>query len=212
MDFSKPLGVEYRFVKNAVHSGQPARIVSGSRSFDTSADDLWEALTSPDRLPRWFLPVSGDLQLGGRYQLEGNAGGEITRCDPPKALEVTWECSGNVSWVHLTLESEDHGVRLTLEHIMLKDEESEAHWKKFGPGATGVGWDLSFIGLGMHLESGETIRQEESYAWMGSDEGKEFIRQCALAWGDAHIESGEEADVAGKMAEQTAKFYCGESD
>ena len=31
----------------------------------------------PERIPRWFLPVSGDLRLGGRYQLEGNAGGEV---------------------------------------------------------------------------------------------------------------------------------------
>ena len=31
--------------------------------------DLWEALTSAERIPRWFAPVSGDLRLGGRFQV-----------------------------------------------------------------------------------------------------------------------------------------------
>ena len=43
--------------------------------------------------------------------------------------------------------------RVYAEHTMLKDEASEAHWKQFGPGATGVGWDLGFVGMGLHLES-----------------------------------------------------------
>lgn len=39
---------------------------------------MWDACTDPERIPRWFLPISGDLRLNGRYQLEGNAGGAIT--------------------------------------------------------------------------------------------------------------------------------------
>ena len=31
-------------------------------------------------------PISGDLRLGGRYQLQGNAGGEILVCEPPQHL------------------------------------------------------------------------------------------------------------------------------
>ena len=56
----------------------PASAVSISRSFQTTVDDLWDAVTSFGRIPRWFLPVTGKLALGGRYQLEGNAGGTIT--------------------------------------------------------------------------------------------------------------------------------------
>ena len=44
---------------------------------------MWDAVTSAERIPRWFLPISGDLRLGGRYQLEGNAGGEVLECAPP---------------------------------------------------------------------------------------------------------------------------------
>lgn len=210
MEFSNPLGIEYRVVGDMEHLGQPARSVRGSRTFQTDSDDLWDALTNAERLPRWFLPISGELKMGGRYQLDGNAGGKITRCDPPVALEVTWEYGGNVSWVILRLEPDGDGTRLTLEHIMGQDETSEDHWKKYGPGATGVGWDLGFLGLGMHLATGETIEQKELYAWMATDPGKEFVRHCARAWGDAHVASGEPAENALSIAATTAAFYTGE--
>lgn len=210
MDFSNPLGITYRVVTELTHNGHPARAVSGSAIFDTDLEDLWDAVTNAERLPRWFLPISGDLQLGGRYQLEGHAGGEITRCEPPRTLDITWECGGNVSWIHLRLDDCDHGAKLTLEQIMLKDKDSEDHWRKYGPGATGVGWDLSFVGLSLHTRAGEAVPQDESHAWMASMAGKAFIRECSAAWGDAHIESGEGESIARGMAEQTEKFYCGE--
>lgn len=56
-----------------------------------------------DRFRRWFLPVSGDLRLGGRFQIEGNASGTIERCDPPKGFTATWEYGGSVSWIELSL-------------------------------------------------------------------------------------------------------------
>jgi uncharacterized protein YndB with AHSA1/START domain len=51
---------------------------------------VWDACTDPDRLNRGFLDVTGDLRLGGSYQLEGNAHGEILRCSPPRLLAVSW--------------------------------------------------------------------------------------------------------------------------
>jgi hypothetical protein len=49
-----------------------------------SADQVWDACTNPERIPHWFLPVSGDLRLHGRFHLQDNASGTIERCDPPK--------------------------------------------------------------------------------------------------------------------------------
>jgi uncharacterized protein YndB with AHSA1/START domain len=83
------VGAVVRDVLSREHEGRPARVVIATRSYDTTIEDLWDALTSAKRIPRWFLPVSGDLRLGGRYQFEGNAGGAITRCEPPRALSVT---------------------------------------------------------------------------------------------------------------------------
>ncbi len=210
MVYSNPLGIEYRVVKDAEHQGQAVRIVSGARTYDAEIEELWDAVTNADRIPRWFAPITGELKLGGRYQLEGNAGGKITRCDRPTAFDITWEYYGNVSWVTVRLETVSDGTRLTLEHLMGKDEASEEHWKKYGPGATGVGWELGFLGLGHHLQSGgEAIDEEENNKWMTSTEGLAFIRDCAKAWGEAHVRAGEDSATAEAMAEETATFYCG---
>src|SRR4051812_25995035 len=80
------IGAEFRQVVERKHEGGPARVVIAERTYHTTPDDLWDALTSAERIPRWFLPIEGDLKLGGRYQVKGNAGGSITRCDPPEAL------------------------------------------------------------------------------------------------------------------------------
>jgi uncharacterized protein YndB with AHSA1/START domain len=72
----------------------------------------------PERIPRWFLPVSGELRAGGRYQLEGNAGGTIERCDPPTGFSATWEFGGSVSWIEVRLTvTGNGGTRLELEHV-----------------------------------------------------------------------------------------------
>ncbi|HEX7241774.1 MAG TPA: SRPBCC domain-containing protein, partial [Longimicrobiaceae bacterium] len=103
IDIARQVGAVTRVVENRERDGRPARVIIATRTYDTTVDDLWDALTTPERIPRWFLPVSGDLRLGGRYQFEGNAGGEITGCVPPRHLAVTWEYGGDVSWVEVRL-------------------------------------------------------------------------------------------------------------
>ena len=209
MECSDPLGIENRVVSDAQRDGQPTRVVSGARTFATAPEVLWDAVTNLEKLACWFNPITGDLKLGGRYQLEGNAGGEIIRCERAEIFEVTWEFAENVSWLMVRLEPKGDGTRMTLEHTMTKDEASESHWNQYGPGATGVGWDLGFLGLGLYLNS-DTFDRKEAEAWSASEPGKEFIRHCAKAWGVSHISSGEEPDLANAMAEKTAKAYTGE--
>lgn len=115
-----------------------------------------------------------------------------------------------MSWVTVRLESDGDETHLTLEHIMLKDEAGEEHWHQYGPAATGVGWDLSFLGMALHLESHSGAIDREAVAtWMASDKGKSFMHQCADAWGAAHIAAGEQPDIAQAMATRTAEFYTG---
>lgn len=90
-DISNYLGTVERSVASLERNGKPARAVILSRCYDTGVEDLWDAVTNPERLPRWFLPVEGNLQQGGRYQLKGNAGGTITLCQAPDTLDLTWE-------------------------------------------------------------------------------------------------------------------------
>jgi uncharacterized protein YndB with AHSA1/START domain len=74
-----------------------------SRIYEAEIEELWDACTSAERIGRWLMPVSGELRVGGRYQLQGNAGGTIERCEPPRELRVSWEFGGDVSWVELRL-------------------------------------------------------------------------------------------------------------
>ena len=78
---------EVRAGRTAAGEGRQVRL---QRTYDAPIDDVWDALTNPERIGRWFLPISGDYRLGGNYQFEGNAGGEIVECARPNRLRVTW--------------------------------------------------------------------------------------------------------------------------
>ncbi len=77
---------------------KPASDVTLSRTFETTVDDIWDALANPERLSRWFTNVTGDLQLNGRYHVEANASGTITECEPQSHFALTWEFAGDISW------------------------------------------------------------------------------------------------------------------
>lgn len=139
--------------------------MSISQTCDATIDDFWDACTHPERIPRWFLPISGDLRVHGRYELEGNASGTIEHCDPPKSFSATWEYGGEVTWIEVRLSSEAGGTRFELEHTAHVDDE---RWAEFGPSATGIGWDMGLPGLTSHLASGETLDPRDSAAWMAS--------------------------------------------
>src|SRR5580765_41820 len=84
-------GLVMRQVRTGSRNGVPTKIAVARRTYATDRDDLWDAVTNAERIPRWFLPITGDLRVGGRYQFEGNAGGAIERCAPPESFAVTWE-------------------------------------------------------------------------------------------------------------------------
>src|SRR5215475_3478032 len=186
---------DVKSVERRIGNRDEARTLTISRVYDTTAEDLWDACTNPERVPRWFLPVSGDFKVGGRYSLEGNASGTIERCEPPRSLFATWEFNGMVSWIELTLTPEGEGrSRFSLEHIAHVDDEM---WEQFGPGAVGIGWDLGVMGLTAHLTTGaDRPPIEEAMAWQTSDEGREFVGAVSAAWADASIASGTGADEA----------------
>jgi uncharacterized protein YndB with AHSA1/START domain len=183
-----------------------ARSLIISQAYDAPAEDVWDAVTTADRISRWFLPVSGDLRPGGRFQFEGNAGGTIERCDPPKGFAATWEFGGDTSWIEVRLTSEPDGrTRLELEHIARESE----HWRQYGPGAVGIGWDGGFLGLAQHLSSGGGLDRSEGAAWLASAEGKEFMTLSGQRWCEADIAAGTDEPTARAAAARTLAAYTG---
>ena len=207
IDIASVLGLVTRSVRNFEKDGKPAAAVTLTRLYDTDVDDLWEALTSAERIPRWFLPVEGELKPGGTYQLKGNAGGTITACTPPTHFAATWEFGGGVSWIDVTVAPERGKARMTLEHTAILED----HWTQFGPGAVGIGWDLAIMGLARHLASGTPVDQATAMAWMGSNNGKEFMSQSGEFWRAAHVESGEDPASAKERSDRTIAFFRGEA-
>jgi len=182
------------------------------REYDAPIDEVWEALTSPARISRWFLPVSGDFRVGGRYQLEGNAGGEIVACERPSRFKVTWvfgepSSPDDISEVEVTLAPVGAGrTRLQLEHVADVPPEQ---WGQFGPGAVGVGWDGVVMGLGLHLAGGAI---DDPNAWMVSDEGRDFYRRSSAAWGAAYRAAGADDDTVALAVANTNGFYAPEPE
>lgn len=206
IDVARVLGLVTRSVRSFEKDGKPASAVTLTRLYDTGLDDLWDAVTSRERIPRWFAPVEGDLQLGGRYQVKGNAGGTITACTPPTHFAATWEFGGATSWIDVKLSAERSQARLTLEHTAIIED----HWNQFGPGAVGIGWDLALAGLERYVATGASVDHETAEAWMVSPEGKDFMTASGEYWRAAHVASGVDPDTAKQRSDRTIAFYRGE--
>ena len=195
-----------RTVLSLERDTRSARAVRLARSFATTVQDLWDALTSAERIARWFLPVSGNLELGGRYQLEGNAGGTITQCERPSFLALTWEFGGDMSWVEARLSDDDAGrTRLTLTHTALLSD----HWTEFGPGAVGVGWEMGLLGMELHLTRPNEPKIDEQ-TFHTTPEGKALLTGSSEAWGQAAIAAGTDPETAHAAARRTTAFYTGD--
>ena len=87
-------------------TGESGRVVRIERTFAASAEQVFDAWTSPEVMRRWFhcepdwdTPVADvDLQLGGKVRVvmrkpdgtEVEARGEFTLIDRPHRLVITW--------------------------------------------------------------------------------------------------------------------------
>ena len=99
------------------------RAVRFERRYAASADDLWSALTEPDRLARWLDPVTGDLSVGGTVTVhvdDGDGSFQVAECAPPHRLVVRWvHAPDRVSEVTASVAADGTGSRLVLEHTLL---------------------------------------------------------------------------------------------
>jgi uncharacterized protein YndB with AHSA1/START domain len=200
------LGSVERTVASGSRDGADTKTVTVSQRYPVGLDELWSAVTDGERISRWLMPISGDLRLGGSYQLEGNAGGTIEECLPRERIAVTREFGGEVSWVVATLSGDGTESALRVEHVAHVDAQ---RWEEYGPGAVGIGWDSMLLGLTLHLESGSGMDRDAAAAWVASEDGRAFMRGSGEAWCRAQVAAGEDEAAARAAADRCIAAYLG---
>ena len=68
-------------------------IVRMEERFDTGIDEVWSALTEPERLARWYGEIEGELRIGGTYRARVETSGwegtgRVEQCEPPRRFAV----------------------------------------------------------------------------------------------------------------------------
>ena len=134
------------------------RGVRFERDYATDVDDLWSALTEPDRLARWLDPVSGELRVGGRVVVhfdDGRAEFDVLACDPPRRLVVTWRHDTRPSQVEVEVTpSPSGGSRLVLDHTLVSAPAAPGY-------AAGWHWHLDALAA--------VLRDEPPQPWSTFD-------------------------------------------
>jgi len=206
-DLNLFLGATRRLLSTTEVDGKTARVLVVSREYPAGKSRVWSLVTTLEGIPKWFLPVTGDLNVGGRFQLEGNAGGEVLECHPEESFRITWEFGGGVSWVTVKLTEQEGSTLFVLEHTAHVPEEL---WSQYGPGAVGIGWEMGLLGMAEHIATGNDNVPAEGMAWVMSDEGKAFTRSCSEAWCQASIASGAPVEEAQAARDRCSAAYTGE--
>jgi uncharacterized protein YndB with AHSA1/START domain len=77
-------------VLGSLHRVDGEGVVRMEDRLDTGIDDLWEALTDPDRLAHWYGEVDGRLSEGGEFRVDialaGERTGRVEAYEPPHRL------------------------------------------------------------------------------------------------------------------------------
>jgi len=200
IDISNEIDAIHREVgRRSAESGEVVTVLL-RRDYDAPVEDVWDAITDPERIKRWFMPVSGDLREGGDFQLEGNAGGRILRCDPPRLLRATF--GGETSIVELRFTPDGDGATsFELEHTVPIEMAGS------GAGAlyVGPGWDGALLGLGLYL-AGKAA--DDPVAAASSPEAQAFSRDSVHAWTAAIEASGTAApeEIAAAVEASLSQF------
>jgi uncharacterized protein YndB with AHSA1/START domain len=163
-------------IKGALHSVGGNALVRMEGRYDTDIDDLWSALTDPQRLARWYGRVEGDLRVGGEFsafvhgsQWEGR--GRIDVCEPPTQLRVTTsEEGGPEEVVTADLVAEGGHTVLTID---VRGMPLDKIW------AYGAGWQLHVEDLTAHLAGRDGT--DFGTAWLARwDEAQRSYREMTV--------------------------------
>jgi uncharacterized protein YndB with AHSA1/START domain len=173
---------------NAIHRqvsqiGEEVRVTL-RRTYRAEVEDVWDALTDPDRIRRWFMPITGELKVGGSFQLEGNAGGEILECEPPERFKVTFGGPASLVEIRLTPGADSDTTELQMDHSVPADFGGASGALYVGPG-----WDGALLGVALYVE-GKLKEGDDPQQMANSPEVIEFSKESIRAWAKAIRDSG----------------------
>jgi uncharacterized protein YndB with AHSA1/START domain len=151
-----------------------ARTAVLKRRYEAPIEDVWHAITTPDRVDRFFLPLTGDLRVGGSYELQGNAGGKILACEAPTLLRLEWtplDGRGYSDQVEVRLAPDGPDATwLELEHASIADVfRNDPETGCYG---VGTGWEGPMHYLGEYLRG--VLPDRPSTEWYSFDEAEEL--------------------------------------
>ncbi len=127
-----------------------ARVAVFTRFYDAPVDDVWDACTNPERLARWYVPVSGEFRVGGRIEQAMMGSGEIIGCEPPRRLHLALGGGADEIELHLS-RGGDGGTRLELQHATTIDEHEIGGQMFDAIFCMGGGYYPRFVALDLHL-------------------------------------------------------------
>lgn len=164
-----------RRVLGTLRTVDGAGVVHLEDRFPTDVDDVWSALTDPERLARWLGEVDGDLRPGGSFRAHFLASGwegtgTVEVCEPPRHLLVSTSSpdqpEGEMEvWLH----ADGDGTRLVLEDRGMPPE---------GLAAYGAGDQVHVEDLAAHL------------AGQGRCDARARWQEVHPAWQEVEVSAG----------------------
>lgn len=204
-DIAEQLASVHRDIDHRRIPAGDGRSVRLRRGYQASLEGVWAALTDVDQISRWFLPVTGEVHRGGAFAFEGNLRGTVLHCEPMRLFTLAMVIGDSpASEVVVRLSNGTGETIIELEHTAVVDER---FWAEFGPGATGVGWDLALLGLHLHLRN-EAIVTANPKAGQHSPEFTSLTAFSSRAWGATLLAAGASAAEVATVVEHTAALYA----
>ena len=136
--------------RRTIPSGE-ARVAVFTRSYETTVEDLWDACTDPERLRRWYAPVSGDLRVGGTFEQVNMGSGTILACGAPHLLKLSLGGGVDEIEVRLSAGPGDGTAILELQHATTLDSHDIGGQKYDAIFCMGGGYYPRLQALDQHL-------------------------------------------------------------